>query len=558
LKNQLKIKAMEKQVQKKQVILPTRKIHKTPRLLLGDAYTIGSNKFESPEAREKSTYYVTFRRELNKINPIIYNEGDNRIVFVGLQRILEKLFYEPITHEEIDETKRFLAHAKVTTEGFKEYEFPEEIWRRVVNEFNGRPPIKISAVKEGSVIYPNEPAIQITSAIDGMGVLGAWFESKILQVWSRTERVTQDEHFLNRIKEKILIVDPDMGEEQLNFLASIMITDFGDRAGMTSDESEELGMVHLYTFGGTDTFSGAYQAWKNSDEAIGIFSSVNALAHRNVQSFKKEYDCYKAIYDSCGNGEIISMVDDCYDAKNAVRNMLLPLALKSKEEGTNKVVVCRPDSSKKGYTTKDQILEICEIGVEAGLYTDMTTSSGTWKCGTLLHFLDGDGKNFEDILDEIDYLINNGYAFWTWGLFGQGGGLRNDLKRDNLSAKYALSAVGAEDIPVVKFSENLGKGTLPGPFKLLRSKSALDRKETIVFDHEGGTDALVEYFNGENIFKPFGDGQDDNFLVIKKRIKDQMSTMPLTLKNLANHNYPASREVDEMKRALLYEYAPNK
>jgi len=549
---------METKTEKQKVVLPARKIHKTPRLLLGDAYTIGSDKFESPEAKEKSVYYVTFRRELNKINPIIFNEGDNRIVFVGLQRILEELFYEPITHSEIDETKRFLAKAKVTTQGFQEYEFPEEKWRRVVDEFNGRPPIQIRAVKEGSVVYPNEPAIEITSAVDGLGVLGAWFESKILQVWSKTERVTQDEHFLNRIKERILRVDPEMDETNLNFYASIMITDFGDRAGMTSHESEELGMVHLYTFGGTDTFSGAYQAWKNAGEVEGVFSSVNALAHRNVQSFEKEYDCYQAIYDSCGDNEIISMVDDCYDAKNAVRNMLLPLAVKSKIEGTNKVVVARPDSSKEGYTTKDQILEICDIAVEAGLYTEMTTSTGTWKCGTLLHFLDGDGKNFEDILDEMDFLIDNGYAFWTWGLFGQGGGLRNDLKRDNLSAKYALSAVGAEDKPVVKFSENLGKGTLPGPFKLLRDPQALANKTTIVFNHELGEDVLVEYFNGENIYKPFGEGQDDNFLEIRTRIKEQMATMPLTLKTVDNHNYPASGEVQETKLGLLHKYAPNK
>ena len=549
---------LQEEVKERKVVLPGRKIYKTPRLLLGDAYTIGSNKFESPEAKEKSVYYVTFRRELNKINPVIFSEGDNRIVFIGLQRILEELFYEPITHAEIDETKRFLAHAKVTTNGFREYEFPEEIWRRVVNEFNGRPPIQIRAVKEGSVLYPNEPAIEITSAIDGMGVLGAWFESKILQVWSKSERVTQDEHFLNRIKERILRVDPDMSEADLNFYASIMITDFGDRAGMTSNESEELGMVHLYTFPGTDTFSGAYQAWKNSGEVEGIFSSVNALAHRNVQSFEKEFDCYKAIYDSCGDGEIISMVDDCYDAKFAVRNYLLPLAIKSKEEGTNKVIVARPDSSKPGYTTKDQILEICEIGVESGLYTEMTTKTGNWKCGTLLHFLDGDGKNFEDILDEMDFLIDNGYAFWTWGLFGQGGGLRNDLKRDNLSAKYALSSVGHEDKPVVKFSESLGKGTLPGPFKLLRTKEALDNKQTIVFNIEDGVDMMINYFNGEDIYKPFGEGQDDDFIVIKNRIKDQMKKMPLTLKTSSNHNYPASDLILEKKQELLIKYAPTK
>ena len=517
-----------------------------------------SNKFESQEAKEKSVYYVTFRKNLYTINPHIYTKEDNRIIFTGLQRILERLFYEPVTHAEIDEAVRFLAHAKVTTEGFKEYEFPEEIWRRVVDEFNGRPPIKVRAVREGSVIYPNEPAIEIISDVDGMGVLGAWFESKILHTWSTTERVTQDEHFLLRIKERILKVDPDMSEEMLNFWASIMITDFGDRAGICSQESEDLGMVHLYTFGGTDTFSGAYQAWKNSGEAVGIFSSVNALAHRNVQSWIKENDCYNAIYDSCKDKEIISMVDDCYDAKNAVRNMLLPLALRSLKEGTGKVVVGRPDSSKEGYTTLDQIIEICDISVANGLFTEMTTKTGTWKCGTLFHFLDGDGKSCEDILEEIDALIELGYAFYTWGLFGQGGGLRNGLKRDNLSAKYALSSVGSTDRPVVKFSETLGKGTLPGPFKLLRSKIALENKKTICFESEDGIDAMVTYFDGTNIYKPFGEGQDDDFLVIKANIKEQMKNMPLSLGTPENHNYPATESIMFIKEKLLIEYAPNK
>lgn len=546
------------QTKERTIVLPKRKIFKTPRLLLGDAYTIGSNKFESDEAKEKSVYYVTFRKNLHTINPYIYSKEDNRIIFIGLQRILEKLFYEPITHDEIDETKRFLAHAKVTMEGFKEYEFPEEIWRRVVDEFNGRPPIKIKALKEGSVLYPNEPAIQIVSDIPGMGVLGAWFESKILQTWSTTERVTQDEHFLLRIKERILKVDPDMSEDMLNFWASIMITDFGDRAGITLEESEELGMVHLYTFGGTDTFSGAYQAWKNAGESVGIFSSVNALAHRNVQSYTKENDCYLAIYESCKNNELISMVDDCYDAKNAVRTMLLPLALRSKTENNGKVIVGRPDSSKDGYTTLDQLLEICDISVENGLFTEMVTKTGTWKCGTLFHFLDGDGKSCEDILEEIDAIIERGYAFYTWGLFGQGGGLRNNLKRDNLSAKYALASVGEDDRPVVKFSETIGKGTLPGPFKVLRSEEALLTKKTICFDSESGEDSMVLYFDGTNIYKPFGDGQDDDFLVIKSRVRSQMSTMPLSLGTPENHNYPTSDEIMRVRLNLLKEYAPNK
>ena len=108
----------------RRTILPKKKIHKTPRLVVADAYTIGSNKFESEKAKEKSVYYITYRKKLSTVNPDLYDKGDDRITFAGLQRILEKLFYEPVTHEEIDETKRFLQFAKVTNNGFKDYEFP--------------------------------------------------------------------------------------------------------------------------------------------------------------------------------------------------------------------------------------------------------------------------------------------------------------------------------------------------------------------------------------------------------------------------------------------------
>src|SRR5882762_3498804 len=133
------------------VQLPERKNHKTPRLLIADAYTIGSNKFESEKAKEKSVYYITFRRRPHDFNPELYDKDDQRYIFYGLQKILDYLFIEPITHEEIEETKYFLADKKITTNGLAKYDFPEEIWRKVVDEYNGRPPILIKALREGSV-----------------------------------------------------------------------------------------------------------------------------------------------------------------------------------------------------------------------------------------------------------------------------------------------------------------------------------------------------------------------------------------------------------------------
>ncbi len=528
------------------------KIYKTPRLLVADAYTIGSNKFESDKAKEKSVYYVTFRRNLNKINPDLYDSGDDRYVFCGLQRIVERLFLEPITHKEIDEAIEFLKYAKVTSKGFVNYDCPEELWREVVDKYNGFPPIEILAFPEGSVVYPNEPVIQVTSLVNGMGILGAWFESKILQVWSATERVTQNEHLFKYFKNTIKSIDSNLSCDEVEFLASIMITDFGDRASICEQESEELGMYHLLTFSGTDTFCGAYQAYKNSDpnNVIGLFSSVNALAHRNVQSYDVENDCYEAIYNSCDDNEIISMVNDCYSSKKSVKEYHVPLALRSIKENNGKVVVSRADSG----DAEEEMLYIINCAIEAGLYEEKNINGEIWKCGTTLKFLCGDGLNFGRIKELINVLIKHKFLPYSWGLFGMGGGFRNHLKRDNSSAKYALCSIGNDNVPVMKFSNSAGKVTIPSIFKVLRSKSALMHYKTIIMQDEVGEDARVVYYNGLLGKNRFGVGYEDSFTTIKNRLRFGFDKMPPTLETQYNHNYPISDKILEEKNKLFNKY----
>lgn len=537
---------------KTETILPSRKIHKTPRILMADAYTIGADEFQSDKAKEQSTYYIVFRRELYKINEDLYTKGDNRMVFIGLQRILERLFYEPVTHEEINQAILYLSNYKVTATGLSKYNFPEHLWRRIVDEFNGRPPISIKAMPEGSIVYPGEPVVQIKSLVDGFGELAAWFESKLLQVWASSERVTQNEHWFKRMMSMVRSVEPELTDEAVEFNASLMLHDFGDRAGMNQMESEDMGMAHLYTFPGTDTCSGGYQAFMNSGMTVGLSVSVNALAHRNVQAYDKEEDCYNFMYYNANNGDICSMVADCYNYKKAVKDYLLPLALRSVKEKNGKIVVARPDSD----VAVDCVLYLCNIAVENGLYTEKVINGKTWKFATALKFIEGDGMDFKTMWNIIQTLLDNGFVPYSWGLFGVGGGLRNFLKRDDFGAKYALCSIGHDDTPVVKLSETIGKTTLPGPFKVLRSQEAMDNKKTIVFESEQGDDAMVEYFNGLNIYKPFGIGQDDDFLQIKAEIRYQFKTMPLNMDT--THGAPASDKVLQTRIDLIKKYAPEK
>lgn len=536
------------------VILPARKTHFTPRLLRSDAYTIGADKFQSDKAKEKSVYYTVFRRELHKINPDLYKEGDNRIFFAGLQRILDRLFYEPITHDEIDRTKEYLSNFKVTPNGLTEYEFPESMWRDIVDNFNGRPPIKIEALPEGSIVYPHEPAVQVTSFVKDKkyGELAAWFESNILKVWSSSERLTQNQHWLNTMIDMVKEIDPTLTDDMILFFASLMEHDFGDRAGICEQESEDLGLVHLYTFPGTDTCSGGYQAWMNSNKTPGISVSVNALAHRNVQAYENEKECYETMYDKSNDNEFLSMVADCYDFKHAVKEYLLPLALKSKELNNGKIIVARPDSD----DPLECVMYVCDIATANGLYEEREINGKKWKFSTYLKFIEGDGMDFATMKNIINELIKKGYAPYGWGLFGIGGGLRNNIKRDNTGAKYALCSIGSDDTGVIKLSENTAKMTLPGPFKLLRDEQSMNNNTTIVHESEEGENAMVVYYDGSNIYKPFGPGQDDDFNTIKNRIKQQMLSMPKD--NKRNGGAPASDIIINKRNELIKKYAPSK
>lgn len=538
----------------KAVKLPKRKIHKTPRLLIADAYTISSDLFASEKAKEKSVYYITFRRVLEKIDPTLYQKGDNRIVFTGLSRILDYLFYEPVTHQEIDEAKRFLADKKVSTTGLKEMYLPEQLWRDIVDNYNGRPPIKIRAMQEGSIVYPNEPVVVVENIPEGYGEIAAWFESTLLKIWSSTQMVTQLAHWFDYCKSLVTYVYRDtIDDAQKRFLAGLMLHNFGCRAGMVPQESEWLAADALYIFSGTDTFSGAYQAWKNSGEQPGIASSVLALAHRNVQGYENEEDCHRKLNSVSSESDIDSHVADCYSYFDTVEKILLPIALENAEAGNGKIVVGRPDSGDPA----EQVLWMCKLAHKHGLSTIETILKKEWRFSTSMKFIEGDGMTWEKMKEINDELIQHGFPPFAWGLYGVGGGLRK-ISRDDLSAKFALCAIGKELQPVCKFSETLEKTTLPGPFKVLRNKTALTMKKTIVFSHEDGEDALVDYFDGSDIWEPFKSGYDDDFNIIKGRIQEQWDSMPLNLSTEDNHHYPASDEIKEVRIQLLKKYAPKK
>lgn len=435
---------------------------KVPRILQADAYTVGSGPHISNDAKQASVYQVVLRRGLTKY---LSFAQDERLVVHGLRRIIQDLFSEPVTTGEVDEAESFL---KTFHAGGVAFNWDRSIWDRLITEYSGRIPIRIEAVADGQVVFPGEPIMQVT-AVDGYGELAAYFESKLLQVWAPSERVTSLRWWWEYLRQECKRLHPSWDSARIDFTTSIMCHDFGDRAGSCSMESEVLGMAHLMVLPGTDTTAGAFLDWKNTGKPYGC--SIHALAHRTVMSYMKEQDAHIALYNLGKKTGITAHVSDTYDFEAVVDKFANKLANDPNWKQDSNLTVLRPDSG----SPIDCVLHICRTAEKYGLYT-VDPDSGL-KMATRLKWIEGDSMHWdltnEASMQEIMVEVERaGFSPFGFGAFGVGGSLRNSISRDHTGLSMKLAAVGADLRPVCKRSDTPAKSSIPGPVLLLDNGAA--------------------------------------------------------------------------------------
>ncbi|MFA6460843.1 MAG: nicotinamide phosphoribosyltransferase domain-containing protein [Candidatus Woesearchaeota archaeon] len=457
-----------------------------PKCLDGDAYTVAGEALASDEAREKSVYGLAFRVSPQNAKDLKDFCHDDRMVLFGLTDYIRNNLTRPITKEEVDAAERFMSTAHAFGGALN---FDRTVWDRVINEYDGYLPIKIEALPEGSTFYPNEIPVQVTSLDKGFGEVAALVEAHLVGMVSiASTRATMERHLLERMKEYAREDDPEASEADILFRSQLMIHDFGMRASSASEESEVLGKAHLLSFGGTDTFNAAYQAWvQNGEKRVG--SSILALAHRIVQGHKVENNSYSKLRTAAGKGGIGSYVADCYDFHAAVSGPLLEMALEaSRTDGG--IIVDRPDSG--DYL--ENVLFVVDTAAKAGLYT--TQKNGRLAM-TNSRFIQGDSVNWHKLRTIMDTLKEHNYSPMNCGIVGIGGWLRNTVTRDTLSVAYKLSAKGEELEPVNKLADTRIKISPSGPVYVLRGQSP--DEPSVVMQYEtghAGQNALVTFYDG--------------------------------------------------------------
>src|ERR1700682_6173309 len=350
----------------------------------------------------------------------------DHVQVAGLQYIVKANFAGKVfTAEDVEEARQF---AEKHFSGNPKC-FNYEGWKSLHAKYGGVLPLRIKAVKEGSLVAAQNAIITIENTDPEFYWLTNWAETVLLQVWYPVTVATLSRAIKQPLGEALVRTgDPS--------LLPFKLHDFGFR-GVSSRESAAIGgAAHLFNFLGTDNLAAIellqqfYSAdLSATDPANCPGYSIPASEHSTITAWGEahELDAYANILTNCPEG-IVACVSDSYDIYNAVRN-LWGGALREKVLQRAGTLVIRPDSG-EAVTVLEELFKI--VSEKFGYEVNRKGWKTTVPC---VRFIQGDGVNFYTIQNITVQLTRKGWSQDIWS-YGMGGALLQQVNRDTL--KFAL------------------------------------------------------------------------------------------------------------------------
>ena len=451
----------------------------------------------------KITHHYLYPKDTERIYSYLESRTGaefNRTVFYGLQYIIKKYLEGSVVDEDkvIEADKLIESHIGPDIFNFDD-------WMYIVNEHDGKLPVEIKAVPEGTPVNVGNVLMTVENTDNRLYWLPNYLESLLLQVWYPSTVATLSAE-VKKLCDFYLNVTGS-SKDNLDF----MLHDFGYRGACSSEAAKLAGSAHLLNFSGTDTIPSLLipKNYYNSDAVQGF--SVQATEHSVMTALGANNELEQAInvVKSAKDG-ILSIVIDSYDYKNFLINACFNgyelnneiIRFLNKSEG-NKIVF-RPDSGDPVSTTLD-CLEIMEEGF--GTYFN---DSGYKLFNANIGLLWGDGLDYHKIRDILFAIKTENWAAENI-IFGMGGGLHTSVTRDTQRNAFKCSAQrrNGEWFDIYKKPLDNSKKSKKGRLKLLKIGS--DYK-TVNIGAEGEDVLRTVFKDGELLI-------DDSFENIKNRAK---------------------------------------
>lgn len=465
-------------------------------------YTLTSNLGSNNPLLLIDSYKASQKRTYPKGTEYIYSYIESRggqydkTLWFGYTYIIKKYFMAPITTAQVDEAERFYAlHGEP---------FDRTEWDYVVEKLDGKLPLEIRAIPEGTLIEGKNVLLTVTNTDPNCYGIVSFFETLLMRVWYPTTIATRDWY----IKQEILkyfdeTSDSTTPEKDVLF----KLHDFGAR-GTSSGESAAIGgMAHLVNFAGTDTVAGIVCAMENYDSGMCGWS-IPAGEHSCVTSYGKkgEKEYFKNILELFGKPDaLFACPIDSYDTFGFIEHVLGFYIEELKKSGAT--YVARPDSG-------DPLTMPVEVIEKMGeLYGYTVNSKGYKVLPKYLRAIQGDGITYETLPIIMQNLMLAGWSIDNLA-FGMGGGMLQLLGRDDLKFAMKCSAIRIDNKWVDVFKDpntQPDKKSKKGRFHVIKVRGVYKTFNAINYDIiQPDNELHVCYLNGELII-------NDNFLVIQNR-----------------------------------------
>ncbi len=346
----------------------------------------------------------------------------DKTVFFGLQMYLKKYLSKAITAQDVE-----AARDLITAHGLP---FNYNDWMIIVNELDGKLPISISAVPEGTVIANKNVLVQVINTDERFAWLTSFVETALLRaIWYPTSVATLSWHIKQVIRES-LIESSDNAETILPF----KLHDFGARGATCKEAAGIGGAAHLVNFMGSDTVTALIYARRYYHCEVAGYS-IPATEHSVMSAYGGligEPIAMKRFLDQfLKPGSIAACVSDTYNIWKALD--MWGGEFKEQIMNSGGTLVVRPDSGDPVQTPVAVIRRLLE------LFGYTVNSRGYKVLPNCIRVIQGDGVNEESIKQIIDLLLSEKISIENLA-FGCGGALLQKVDRDTLKFAQKASA----------------------------------------------------------------------------------------------------------------------
>jgi nicotinamide phosphoribosyltransferase len=462
-------------------------------ILLADAYKYSHHKLYIPGTEYIYSYLESRGGKFEET------------VFYGLQYLLmEYLQGTVITKEKIDEAEATLLEVFGRNDIFDRTKF-----EYIIEKHNGRLPVRIKAVPEGTVTSVRNVLMTIENTDPNCFWLTNFLETLLMQVWYPCTVATLSREVKKVVKQYYTATASAESFAGIDYV----LNDFGFRGASSVESAGWGGSAHLINFAGSDTLIASTYAKRYYNAPVAPGVSIPATEHSIVTLLgeKGELEIFRHILDTFPTG-IIACVSDSYNILRACKDYW-GKELKEKILSRKGTLVIRPDSGDAVQT----LLKVFEILMQEFGFT--VNEKGYKVLPPQVRVIQGDGISYSSIPVIYEALRNAGISAENLVL-GMGGALLQRVNRDTqeYALKCSFAQVNGKEINVQKNPLELdANGNTRVSFKKSKYGKQVLVKENGVFKSYAASEApqladeLVTVFENGEIMKQY------TFDEIKKR-----------------------------------------